>query len=161
MHVPVIIGAIIEGPVVGSIIGLLFGFFSLIQAALVPSSPLDAAFLNPLISILPRVFIGPLAWLAYRAIAGKTETGLQKARPRPVIRIIAMVASTTAGTLTNTILVLSALGIFKQLPWNAIPPILLLNSPVEIVFANVIVIAVVSAWNHVPLGGKSRLSRER
>jgi uncharacterized membrane protein len=160
LHVPVIIGAILEGPIVGSVIGLLFGIFSLIQAAITPSSPLDAAFLNPLISILPRVFIGLFAWLVYQAIAGKAEAGSEDARSRPVIKIIAMVASATVGTLTNTVFVLSALGIFKQLPWSAIPPIVLVNSPLEVVFANVIVIAVVSAWNHVSLGGKSRLSRK-
>src|SRR3712207_4058985 len=32
MHVPVIIGAIIEGPVVGATIGLIFGIFSIIRA---------------------------------------------------------------------------------------------------------------------------------
>jgi uncharacterized membrane protein len=160
MHVPVIIGAILEGPIVGSVIGLLFGIFSLIQAAIAPGSPLDAAFLNPFISILPRIFIGVFAWLVYRAIAGRTKAGSEDARSHPIIKIIAMVASATVGTLTNTVLVLSALGIFKYLSWSAIPPIVLVNSPLEVVFANVIVIAVVSAWNHVSLGGKSRLSRK-
>lgn len=31
MHVPVIIGAIIEGPVVGALVGLVFGLFSMYQ----------------------------------------------------------------------------------------------------------------------------------
>jgi uncharacterized membrane protein len=159
MHVPVIIGAILEGPVVGFAIGLLFGIFSLIQAAIRGTEPM---FLNPLVSILPRLFIGPVAWLVYRAISGKAASGAgTKETPRrPVIEIIAMATSAFAGTLTNTILVLSAFGLFKYLPWSALPPIVLVNSPLEIVFAIVIVIAVVSAWNHVPLGGKSRLSRE-
>jgi uncharacterized membrane protein len=153
MHVPVIIGAILEGPVVGLVIGLLFGIFSLVQAAIMPSSPLDAAFLNPVISILPRLFIGPLAWLAYRAISGKT--------PRlPIVKIIAIAMSAVAGTLANTVFVLSALGVFKYVPWSAIPPVIFVNSPLEVVFAVVIAIAVVSAWNHIPLGRKSRLSRE-
>ena len=33
MHLPVIIGAVLEGPVVGLIIGAIFGGFSLYQAA--------------------------------------------------------------------------------------------------------------------------------
>jgi uncharacterized membrane protein len=160
MHVPVIIGAILEGPVVGFAIGLLFGIFSLVQTAILPGT--EAAFLNPLISILPRLFIGPVAWLAYRAIAGKAAsgTGTKETPRRPVREIIAIAASALAGTLTNTVLVLSALGLFKYYPWSALPPIVMVNSPLEIAFAIVIVIAVVSAWNHVPLGGKSRLSRE-
>ncbi|MGB8252563.1 MAG: ECF transporter S component, partial [Anaerolineaceae bacterium] len=36
MHVPVIIGAILEGPIVGLVIGLIFGLFSMIQAAVAP-----------------------------------------------------------------------------------------------------------------------------
>jgi uncharacterized membrane protein len=159
MHVPVIVGAILEGPVVGFVIGLLFGIFSLIQTAIMPGT--EAAFLNPLISILPRLFIGPVAWLAYRAISGKTVSQVDPKTPRrPVKEIIAIAVSAFAGTVTNTVLVLSALGLFKYYPWSALPPIVIVNSPLEIVFAMIIVIAVVSAWNHVPLGGRSRLSRK-
>ena len=69
MHVPVIVGAVLEGPLVGLVIGFIFGLFSLIQAAVAPTGPADAWFVNPLLSILPRLFIGPAAWLAYRLIA--------------------------------------------------------------------------------------------
>ena len=37
MHLPVIIGAIMEGPIVGVGIGLIFGIFSMIQAAMAPT----------------------------------------------------------------------------------------------------------------------------
>jgi uncharacterized membrane protein len=160
LHVPVIIGAILEGPVVGFVIGLLFGVFSLVQTAIMPG-PIGPAFLNPLISILPRLFIGPVAWLVYRAISGKPagETGT-KAR-RPVVEVIAIAVSAFAGTLTNTALVLTALGLFKYLPWDGILLAAVTNGPLEAVFAMVIVVAVITAWTHIPLGGKSRLSRER
>ena len=62
MTVPVVIGAILEGPVVGFAIGLIFGGFSLIQAATAPNGPIDVLFTNPLISVLPRLFIGPITW---------------------------------------------------------------------------------------------------
>jgi len=68
MQVPVIIGAVLEGPVVGGVIGLLFGIFSLIQAAVAPTGPADVWFTNPLLSIAPRVFIGPVAWLIYSGL---------------------------------------------------------------------------------------------
>jgi len=67
MHVPVIIGAILEGPVVGAGIGLIFGLFSMLQAAIAPSGPTDVWFTNPVLSVLPRLFIGPVAWLVYSA----------------------------------------------------------------------------------------------
>ncbi len=56
MHVPVIIGAILEGPVVGLVIGLIFGIFSMVQAAVAPNGPGDVVFTNPLISVLPTAF---------------------------------------------------------------------------------------------------------
>jgi uncharacterized membrane protein len=159
MHVPVIIGAILEGPIAGFAVGFLFGVFSLVQTAILPGT--EVAFLNPLISILPRLFIGPVAWLVYNALAhtGRPsgETGGTR---RPVIEIIAIGVSAFAGTLTNTALVLGALGLFKFYPWDVIFLTAVTNGPAEAAFAIVIVVAVVSAWKRVSLGGKSRLSRE-
>jgi uncharacterized membrane protein len=86
MHVPSIIGAVLEGPVVGMIAGGIFGIFSFLQA----DSPL---FQNPIIAIVPRLLIGPVAWLAYRAFAGTNKD-------------LAAVVAGVAGTLTNSIGVL-------------------------------------------------------
>ncbi|WP_408955461.1 ECF transporter S component [Natroniella sp. ANB-PHB2] len=61
MPVPVIIGAIIEGPVVGGFIGLIFGLFSFIRAG----SPFIA---DPIVAIIPRVLIGVLAAYSYKLI---------------------------------------------------------------------------------------------
>ena len=63
MVVPVVIAAVMEGPVIGLIVGLIFGVTSLIQAAVAPKSPLDPLFVYPWLSILPRLLIGPAAWL--------------------------------------------------------------------------------------------------
>ncbi len=76
MHVPVIIGAILEGPVVGTAIGLIFGVFSLIQANVPPFMPSDPLFVNPLISVLPRLFIGVTSWLAWRTLRERPRGGL-------------------------------------------------------------------------------------
>ena len=67
MHVPVIIGAIIEGPVVGATIGLIFGLTSLWNAMMQPTIT-SIFFLNPLVSILPRVLIGVVAYYVYQGI---------------------------------------------------------------------------------------------
>ncbi len=64
MHIPVIIGSIIEGPIVGATVGFIFGLTSLIKALTQPTIT-SFAFINPLVSILPRVLIGILAYYIY------------------------------------------------------------------------------------------------
>lgn len=72
MHIPVIIGSIIEGPVVGAIIGFIFGFTSLLKALTQPTIT-SFAFINPLVSILPRVLIGILAYYIYNLVMKLTK----------------------------------------------------------------------------------------
>lgn len=72
LHVPVIIGAIIEGPIVGAMIGLIFGLFSMYQAVVTPT-PTSFLFLNPLVAVLPRVLIGIVTFYVYKAIPMKKE----------------------------------------------------------------------------------------
>ncbi|WP_077368901.1 ECF transporter S component [Anaerosalibacter sp. Marseille-P3206] len=64
MHIPVIIGAIMEGPVVGGLVGLIFGLFSILQAFMNPT-PVSFMLYNPLISVLPRVLIGIVSYYVY------------------------------------------------------------------------------------------------
>jgi uncharacterized membrane protein len=86
MHVPVILAAVAEGPVVGGLVGLIFGIFSLMQ----PSSPM---FADPLVAVLPRIIIGITAAYAF--------LGLRRFKMGPGLATAAVV-----GTLTNTCLVL-------------------------------------------------------
>ncbi len=65
MHIPVIIGSIVEGPIVGMSIGFIFGATSLIRALTMPTIT-SFAFVNPLVSILPRVLIGLVAYYVYQ-----------------------------------------------------------------------------------------------
>ena len=57
MHIPVIIGAILEGPLVGATVGLVFGLFSIYQNITAPTL-LSPVFMNPIVAIIPRVLIG-------------------------------------------------------------------------------------------------------
>ena len=68
MHIPVIIGAIMEGPVVGGLVGLIFGLFSIFQAITSPT-PVSFVFLNPLISVVPRVLIGITSFYVFKALS--------------------------------------------------------------------------------------------
>lgn len=65
MHIPVIIGAILEGPVVGIVVGFIFGASSLIRNLTMPTIT-SFAFINPLVSILPRILIGVVAYYVYK-----------------------------------------------------------------------------------------------
>ncbi|MFO7152711.1 MAG: ECF transporter S component [Bacillota bacterium] len=59
MHIPAILGGVLEGPVTGALAGLIFGLHSFIRVG----SPI---FADPLIAILPRIMIGVVAHYAYR-----------------------------------------------------------------------------------------------
>ncbi|WP_422485673.1 ECF transporter S component [Gudongella sp. DL1XJH-153] len=67
MHIPVIIGAIIEGPIVGALVGLIFGLFSIYQAITAPT-PVSFVFLNPIVSVLPRILIGITAYYTFKGL---------------------------------------------------------------------------------------------
>lgn len=146
MHVPVIIGAILEGPVVGAFIGLIFGLFSLYTATYTPL-PIAFAFLNPLASVLPRILIGIVTYYVYKAARGT----LNEAKPGLSIGIAA-----AAGTLTNTIGVLGmiyilyakrfveALGLDVS-PLVGVFGLALPNSPLELVAAILLTIPIVIA----------------
>ncbi|MCX7771970.1 MAG: ECF transporter S component [Clostridia bacterium] len=96
MHIPVIIAAILEGPVVGGMVGLIFGLSSMYTAATIFAGwPTAFPFLNPLVSVLPRILIGVVAYYAY--------VGIKKLFK---VKSAAAVAGAVAGTLTNTIGVL-------------------------------------------------------
>jgi uncharacterized membrane protein len=138
MHVPVIIGAVLEGPVVGAVVGLIFGAFSMLQAAIAPSGPTDVWFTNPLLAVVPRLFIGPIAWLVWRALQRWPTPGL--------------IISGIVGSLTNTILVLGVIGLLGYLPWVTLPPIILANGLLEAAASAIITLAVVAAWKQIAVG---------
>ena len=73
LHLPVIIGGILEGPLVGGLIGLIFGLFSMFQAITTPTLT-SFMFLNPIIALLPRILIGVGSYYIYKIIVLKKDT---------------------------------------------------------------------------------------
>ena len=135
MHVPAIIGGVLEGPLVGLLVGGIFGLFSWLQA----TSPL---FANPLVSVLPRLFIGVTAALTYMALRKSNEA-------------IALIMAGVVGTLTNTVLVLGMAIILGLLPAEAVPGIIP-QAIAEVIIAAIITLAVVAGWKRLDKGaGKS------
>lgn len=99
MHVPAILAGIAEGPVVGLVVGAIFGILSFLRAT-VP------AFADPLVAILPRLFIGVFAAYAYM---GFRRYGM----------VPGLIVAGAVGTLTNTVLVLSMMVIRNYMPVEA------------------------------------------
>ncbi len=132
MHVPAIIGGVMEGPLVGLLVGGIFGVFSFLQSSI----PL---FKDPLVSVLPRLFIGVTAFYSYVALRKQSE-------------YVALVVAAVIGTLTNTVGVLGMAMLRGYLTWEAIVPILP-QAVAEVVIAAVLTVAVVAAWKRIE-GGK-------
>lgn len=145
MHVPVIIGAIIEGPLAGAAIGAIFGLTSMIRSFIVPS-PINFIFWNPIISVGVRILIGIVTGYAYKALK-KRKSG---------VAISAML-----GSLTNTVGVLglaylfyfsrfaAALGISEKAATYGILGIAATNGIPEAVLSVLISITVVAAYRKV------------
>ncbi len=72
IHIPVIIAAILEGPIVGGLVGLIFGLTSLIQHLTAPK-PISFIFWNPMISVFPRVMIGVLSYFFFVLVLKATK----------------------------------------------------------------------------------------
>lgn len=69
MHIPVILAGTLEGPVVGALVGFLFGLFSYIRNLMGPANPVAAVmFADPLVTFLPRILIGIVAHYAFRLV---------------------------------------------------------------------------------------------
>lgn len=66
MCIPVIIGGIIEGPMVGMIVGFIFGLTSMFRGMAGMAGPTSPIFINPLVSVLPRIFIGLVAYYSFK-----------------------------------------------------------------------------------------------
>jgi uncharacterized membrane protein len=122
MHVPAILGGALEGPVVGTIVGGIFGIFSFIQAE-VPF------FRDPLVSILPRLFIGIVAWAVFVGLRSRSVD-------------FAAAAAGVIGSLANTVGVLGMAVLLGYLPLAAVVPIVP-QAIAEAILAAVVTVVVV------------------
>ena len=122
MHVPAILGGVIEGPVVGVLVGGIFGLYSWLDATI----PL---FKDPTVALLPRLLIGLVAWAVF--------SGLRRWN-----LYVASAAAGVLGSAANTVGVLG-MGVLRgYLPWAAIPPIIP-QAIAEAVIAAVVTVVVV------------------
>ncbi len=68
MHIPVIIAGIILGMRSAVINSLAFGLSSMFISATRPTMPLDVFFVNPLVSVIPRLLFGISVALIYKLL---------------------------------------------------------------------------------------------
>lgn len=95
-HVPVIIAALLEGPVSGVCVGLALGLTSIFRAMSSPNF-LDLLFLNPLVSVLPRILIPLTAYFTYKILKGVLGGLFAKGG------LVATFLAGCVGSMTNTI----------------------------------------------------------
>lgn len=129
LHIPAIVGGILEGWMVGGLIGLFFGLFSLIRAA----TPI---FKDPLVAIIPRLFIGVTAYLAYAGLKRFNE-------------LLAVGVGAAIGTGTNTVLVLGLAVLRGYMSISLAGTVALTHGIPEIIVAVVITVSVVAAWRQI------------
>lgn len=142
MHIPVIVGAVLMGPVDGGILGLSFGVFSMIKASTAAASPADMAF-SPFLSgepvssivmcIIPRILLGVIAGGLYLLLSKKIKNG-----------VLSMGISAVAATFCHSVMVLVLLSVlFQSLPLKAVLAALVgVNCLLEMLAAAVVAVAV-------------------
>lgn len=102
VHLPVILAALVEGPLVGLFVGFVFGVCSFINAWGSGAVGLTLFFRNPLISIVPRMVV-PLAALGVYLLWKKLV------RPGAVSDKLGAAVASAFGSLANTVLCLGTL----------------------------------------------------
>ena len=137
LHIVVAVGAVMLGWQYGAVLGFVWGVTCILRAL---TNPLWAPFVNPLISLVPRVIVG--------IVGGLTASGLRKLRLRTGL-VAAL--SAAAATLTNTVLVLSALKLFSAvltglpLLGTIYATLIGVNGSIELVAAILLVPVIVAA----------------
>lgn len=142
--IPVIVAAQVKGLKLGVIMSVIFGVSSLIVAFTMPRTPLDPLFQNPMVSVFPRIFIGIAVYFSCKFTRYLTEK--MKIKDKRLRDTIAFTASSIAGTVTNTVLVLSMLLAFNYgkefsgwvINWVLIGAILSTNFVIELILTAVI-----------------------
>ena len=133
MHLPAILGGVIEGPIVGLLIGLIFGVFSFLRAT-------NPIFADPIIAILPRLFIGIAAYYAYRSTKNINQS-------------TSLILAGAVGTIVNTAGVLTLAVIRGYLPLSAALAVAATNGIPEIIVAAVfsLIIGKAVSYTHLTL----------
>ncbi len=120
-HIPTILGGVVAGPIVGVVSGLIFGIVSF-------ANPLAAPiFKDPLVSILPRIFIGLTAWATFAALVRAN-------------RDFAAAAAGFVGAATNTVLVVTMIVVRGYAPLGPLVASVALQATLEAIIAAILTV---------------------
>jgi uncharacterized membrane protein len=122
MHIPVILAAILEGPVVGAFTGFIFGLYSFL-------TPTGAVPADPFVRIFPRILIGVVSYYAYIPFKGHATIG--------------SIVSAVMGTLTNTVGFLGLAVLVGYIPIQVAYAIVISNTIFEVILAAIITVVLV------------------
>lgn len=148
-HIPTVITGVVLGPIAGLIMGFLLGLVSLLHALTRPVTILDPLFINPLVSVLPRMLIGVVAFYVYQGI----NLLLQNSKVKGSVSLF---LSGVSGSLTNTALVFVMLYLVyaKEIVDSLGAPfkviflgVLTTNAIAEAIITGLVVVPVVLAFN--------------
>lgn len=134
IQIPVILCAMLCGWIPGLISGIIFGVFSLIVAATSPTGGLDAFFVNPLISVLPRAMMGLACGWVFIGFSYIPKF------PKPVNYAI----TGFIGSFLNTVFVMGALWIAKAVDFKLMMTVVVTNGLLEGAASAIICCAVMS-----------------
>lgn len=73
LHIPVLVGAVLMGPKIGALMGLLFGLYSMLRAYTTPTVT-SFIFMDPMVAVLPRVLMGYGTGLFYALLKKMDKT---------------------------------------------------------------------------------------
>lgn len=174
LHIPVIIGAVLLGPIEGMILGLSFGIMSIVMNTVQPGvtsfvfSPFITVgentgnFASLFVATVPRVLIGLTAYYSYKFVCKFDKS-----------RMVAYSVAGLVGALTNTILVMGSIYILfgeqyaaaKEIPFSAlfgaIMAIVGTNGVPEAIGAAIIVPALCKPLNMIFRFNTARVNKGR
>lgn len=161
MLVPIVVASQALGFKSSLVSSAALGIMSCVFSLMFSADPLSILFRNPLVSILPRLFIGPVMYGVY--------TGFVKLmKNKKGSKVIASFFGTMAGVITNTVLVVAmmwALYYNREISGTVISKeflsgLLALNFVIEITVCSIISPPIVIAVQKMIKGDIKRRSRK-
>lgn len=125
IHIPVIIGSLLLGPVSGAVLGFTFGFTSFISSTINPTvtsflftpfyslGDVHGGFGSLIICFVPRILVGVVPYYVYKLL-GKFHKKSTKAQ------LVALGVAGCAGSMTNTLLVMNFIYFFFKEEYAAV-----------------------------------------
>ena len=166
LHIPVIVGAVVLGPLAGAVLGGVFGVCSMWTATTAPTalsfafSPVWAAETGGAAGAVKAVWIALGCRILVGVVSGWLWIGLKKAR---VSDYIALPVVGFAGAMTNTVCVMGsiyfllrpeyaqAMGVATDAVFGLVMGVITGSSVLEAIVALVLVTAIGKALLHVPV----------